>query len=274
MNRLLAALCLLAASAVHAQGLPAFSGVSFRNIKSTRFELESPRPRAGDELSSYHMIAQAGRDRLFGYAQTEDQAREAIAYWTDALRQAGVLPVGASYADGMYQIQYRTADGRVIRDFLADPRQFPPKDEAGLRANMALVRAALEKAGHGVVAARVVSVDALLPTYSVLYLTKPDANPDHEARLRVLKPGDDIDVSVYKGAGVDVVQTPEPWMMVYLGPEVGYVTVIGKTRDEVLEKLAKREDFLKGEGKVLIAHKIEPMDDADYKFAAAIYFFQ
>lgn len=274
MNNLLAASVLLVASAVHAQGLPAFSGVSFRQIRAERSTLEAPAPKAGDVLSAYHMIAQAGRDRLFGYAQTEAEAAEAIKYWTGVLRDAGVTPGAAAFADGLYQIPYATADGRVIRDFLADPRQFPPKDEAGLRANMALVRAAAEKAGHPVVAARVVNVDALLPTYSLMYLTKADENPDHEARLRVLKPGDDLDVSIFKGAGVDVVQTPEKWMMVYLGPEVGYVAVIGKTEAEVLEKLAKREDFLKSQGKKLIAHKLEPMDDADYKFAAAIYFFQ
>ncbi|PMU88209.1 hypothetical protein, partial [Pseudomonas sp. GP01-A4] len=87
-----------------------------------------------------------------------------------------------------------------------------------------------------VVTARVVDVDALLPTYSLLYLTKPDENPDHEARLRVLKPGDDVDFAVYRGAGVDVLQTPETWMMVYLGPEVGYVSMAGKTQDEAAEK--------------------------------------
>jgi len=274
MRNLLAALSLLVATAVHAQGLPALPSVSFRQIKSSRFDLETPPGKAGDVISSYHMIAQAGKDRVFGYAQTDAEAAEAIAYWTRALKAAGVAPGAGTFADGMYQIPYATADGRVIRDFLADPRQFPPKDEAGLRANMALVRAALEKAGHPVVSARVVAVDALLPTYSLLYLTKADENQDHEVRLRVLKPGDDVDFDVYRGAGMNVVQTPETWMMVYLGAEVGYVTVIGKTRDEASEKLAKREDFLRSQGKVLIADKLLPTGDADYPFAAAIYFFQ
>lgn len=274
MRNLLSALCLLVASVVHAQGLPAFSGVSFRQIKSSRFDLATPASKAGDVINDYHMLAQAGRDRLFGYAQNEAEAAQATAYWTGVLKAAGVEPGAATFADGMYQIPYATADGRVIRDFLADPRQFPPKDESGLRLNMAQILSALEKAGHTVVSARVVNVDAILPTYSVLYLTKPNENPDHEVRLRVLKPGDDIDFSIFRGAGVNVVQTPETWMMVYLGAEVGYVTVIGRTADEVAEKLAKRKDFLVGEGKVLIADKTVPMDDADYKFAASIYFFQ
>jgi hypothetical protein len=278
MNKLsLFALCLLSASfasAAATEGLPSFGAVGFAQIHAVKSTLKAPSAKAGDEISAYHMIAQAGKDSLFGYAQTPEEAAEATAYWTKALKDAGIQAGAATFADGMYVIPYKTADGRVIRDFLADPRQFPPKDPAGLRANMALAQSALAKAGLTVVTARVVNVDALLPTFSVLYLTKADENREHETRLRVLKPGDDIDVDVYRGAGVNVVQVPETWMMVYIGPELGYVTVIGRTQAEIAEKLAKRKDFLLSEGKRLIADKIVPLDDAEYKFAAAIYFFQ
>jgi hypothetical protein len=274
-NVLAASLLLLTSGAFAAsEGLPSFGSISFAQLRAIKSSIPTPKSKAGDEITDYHMIAQAGKDSLFGYAQTPEQAAEATAYWSKALNAAGVKPGAATFADGIYQIPYKTADGRVIRDFLADPRQFPPKDEAGLRANMAMAQSALAKAGLSVVAARVVNVDALLPTYNVFYLTKPDENPDHETRLRVLKPGDDLDADVYRGAGVNVVQTPETWMLVYIGPELGYVTVIGKTQDEIAEKLAKRKDYLLSEGKRLIADKILPLDDAEYKFAAAIYFFQ
>jgi len=278
MNKLLlTALCLLPASfasAAASEGLPSFGAVSFAEIRALKSSLKAPSAKAGDEISAYHMMAQAGKDSLYGYAQKPEEAAEAISYWSEILKEAGVQVGAPTYADGLYQIPYKTSDGRVIRDFLADPKQFPPKDASGMRANMALIRSALARSGHPVVSARVINVDAILPTYSVLYLTKADENPDHEARLRVLKPGDDIDFDVYRGAGVNVIQTPETWMMVYLGAEVGYVTVIGKTQDEIAEKLAKRKDFLTSEGKRLIADKIVPLDDAEYKFAAAIYFFQ
>lgn len=273
----LSALCLLLASAASAagiEGLPSFPAFDFSAVRAQKFDLKSPAGKAGDEISAYHLIAQAGRDAVFGYAQTPEQAAEAVAYWSGVLRQAGVTAGAASFKDGLYIIPYKTADGRVIRDFLADPKQFPPKDEAGLRANMALARAELTKAGMDVVSTRVINVDAMLPTYSVFYLTKPDQNPDHETRLRVLKPGDDLDFDLYRKAGVNIVQTPETWMMVYIGPMVGYVTVIGKTREAVVEKLAKRKEYLASLGKVMIGEKIEPMDDAEYKFAAALYFFQ
>lgn len=277
IKNLLAALCLASAAVVSAaptEGLPSFGSISFAQLRAIKFDLKAPKGRAGDEISAFHMMAQAGKTSLFGYASTPEEAAEATAYWTKTLAAAGVKAGPATFADGMYVIPYATADGRVIRDFLAEPRQFPPKDEAGLRSNMALAQAALAKAGLDVVSSRVINVDGLLPTYSILYLTKADENPDHEVRLRVLKPGDDIDADVYRNAGVNVVQTPEKWMMVYIGAEVGYVTVIGRTPEEIAEKLAKRKDFLVSMGRKLIADKTVPLDDAEYKFAAAIYFFQ
>lgn len=274
MRNLLAALCLLASSSAFAEGLPAFNAVGFAALRSVKSTLPSPAGKAGDVISEYHLIAQAGRTVLFGYASTDAQAKEAVAYWTEILQAAGVSVGAPVYADGMYKLPYATADGRVLRDFMADARQFPPKDEAGLRANMIQIRRELEAAGHPVVSARVLNLDALLPTYSLLYLTKADANPDHEVRLRVLKPGDDLDFDVFRGAGVKVLQTPEPWMMVYLGAEVGYVGMVAKTADDLAAKLAKREEYLRSQGKVLIAHKTFPVDDPDYKFGVALYFFQ
>jgi hypothetical protein len=280
MRTVLSTLCLILATgalaASAAEGLPAFGSVDFAALHALALQskLASPRSAAGDVITDYHMIAQAGKDVLFGYADTPEQAAQATAYWTAALKSAGVPAGTPTFSDGMYQIPYKTADGRVIRDFMADARQFPPKDDAGLRVNMALAQGALTKAGLAVVSSHVLNVDSILPTYSLLYLTKADAAPEHETRLRVLKPGDDIDFDVYRGAGVDVVQTPETWMMVYIGPELGYVSMIAKTQDELDAKLAKRLDFLKGEGKNIIATRQSAVDDPDYKFGVAIYFFQ
>jgi hypothetical protein len=278
MKTVFSTLCLLLASGALAasspDGLPSFGFVDFARLKTAKFALAKPHAQAGDVLTSYHMLAQAGKDAVFGYADNETDAAEATAYWSAVLKSAGIQPGAPSFADGMYQIPYKTADGRVIRDFLADSRQFPPKDEAGLRANMALAKAALAKDGLPVVAAHVVNVDALLPTYSLFYLTAPNDVPEHETRLRVLKPGDDIEFDVYRGAGVDVVQTPETWMMVYIGPEVGYVSMIAKTSEELDAKVAKRREFFASENKKIIAERRSAVDDPDYKFGAALYFFQ
>ena len=278
MKTVLSSLCLLLASGAFAasspDALPTFGFVSFARFRTVKSALALPRSSAGDVLTSYHMIAQAGKDSLFGYADNEAEASEATAYWSAVLKSAGI-PTGAPvFADGMYKIPYKTSDGRVIRDFLADPRQFPPKDETGLRSNLTFARTALANDGLTVVAAHVLNVDSLLPTYSILYLTKPDAQAEHETRLRVLKPGDDIEFGVYRGAGVDVIQTPEAWMMVYIGPEVGYVALVAPTVAALDAKVAKRRELFASANKKIIAERRVDVDDPDYKFGAALYFFQ
>lgn len=275
MKTVLSSLCLLLATgAFAAEGLPGFGSFDFASLRAAKADIAIPRAQAGDVITSYSMIAQAGKDSLFGYADNEKDAAAATAYWSGALKAAGIAAGAPTFADGMYQIPYKTADGRVLRDFLADSRQFPPKDEAGLRSNMAMAAGALNKAGLNVVATHVVDVDALLPTYQLLYLTKPDELPEHETRLRVLKPGDDIDFGIFRGAGVDVIQTPETWMMVYIGPEVGYVTLFAQTKEDLDAKVAKRRELFAGENKKVIAERREPIDDPDYKFGASLYFFQ
>ncbi|MFI5349708.1 MAG: hypothetical protein ACHQ2Z_09200 [Elusimicrobiota bacterium] len=275
MKIVLSSLCLLlASSAFAAEGLPSFGSVSFAQLREVKADIRIPRSKAGDVLSTYHMIAQAGKETVFGYADNQADADEATAYWTAVLKAAGIQPGAATFADGMYRIPYKTADGRVIRDFLADSRQFPPKDEAGLRSNMALASDALNKAGLAVVAAHVLNVDAILPTYSIMYLTRPNELPEHETRLRLLKVGDDLDFGIYRGAGVEVIQTPEKWMMVYVGPEVGYVSLYAKTSEDLDAKVAKRREFLADGGKRIIAERRDSTDAPDYPFGAALYFFQ
>jgi len=277
MRTILTALCLTLSSAAGAAapaGLPSFDATSFSQLRAQKSELKAPRTTVADAITTNHMIVNAGTNILYGFVRTPEQAAEAIVYWSKALRDMGVQTGAATYEKGLYKIPYTTQDGRVIRGFLADTLMFPPKDEAGLRANMALAQAALAKAGMNVVAARVVDVESLLPTYLVLYLTDLDANPDHEKQLRVLKPGDDLDFGIYRGAGVDIIQTPKPWMMAYIGPRVGYVSFVAKTSEDIAAKLAKRKEFLLSQGKRLIADRTEPFDHPEYKFAAAIYFFQ
>jgi hypothetical protein len=270
-----AALCLLLTSAAFAaEGLPEFKTPTFPQIRTQKFPLPTPKAKSGDALTDYHLLVQAGDGSLSGYARTTDEFREATAYWTGILEAAG-LQVGAPIlADGIYQLPYKSPDGRILRVFLADPRQFPPKDEAGLRANMALAKAALGRRGLPVVAAHVVNVEALLPTYALLYLTDRDPAPQHERRLRVLAPGDDLDVEVYRGAGIDVVQTPTRWMMVYLGQEAGYVTLWGRTGDDLADKVAKRRELFASQGKTVLAVRASPIDDVEFKFGAALYFLQ
>jgi len=277
MKNLLPALALLlsplAASADNG-ALPAFNFTGVAALRAEGSAVAAPAPRPADVVSQGHMHLQAGKSVLFGFAKTPEQFAEATSYWTEVLRNAGIEPGAPTYKDGIFTIPYRTADGRVIRDFMAEPRQFPPKDDAGLRANMAMASKALSDAGLTPVSARVLNLEYALPTYSLLYLAKPEALEERETRLRVLKPGDAIDADLIKASGVTVVQKPQPWLLVYVGPELGYVGLWAKTAEDLAAKLEKRKALLVAAGKRIVGHKLVPIDHPEYKFGAELLFFQ
>ncbi len=263
----------LAASA-ETPGLPAFHFTGAAELRADQAAVAAPEPRPADVIVKGHLFIQAGADSLFGYADTPEQFVEAAAHWTEVLKAAGIEPGAPTYQGKIFILPYRTTDGRMLRAFLADARQFPPKDDAGLRANMAAAQRALSAAGLTPVAARVVNLDFLLPTYSILYLTKPEAVREHERQLRVLKPGNVIDADLLQASGVRVVQKPEPWLLVYIGPELGYVSLAAKTREDLARRLERSKAYLIGKGKQIIGEKLIAVDDAEYKFGAELLFFQ
>lgn len=277
MKNLIPALALLLsplAASAETGALPAFHFTGAAQLRAEKTAFVPPAPSPADVVSKGYMHIQAGKDVLFGYAETREQFVEASGYWAEVLRSAGIEPGAAAWKDRIFTLAYRTSDGRVLRDFMAEPRQFPPKDEAGLRANMALAGKALTDAGLTPVSARVLNLEYALPTYSILYLAKAEAKPEHETLLRVLKPGDDIDAGLIKASGVAVVQKPEPWLLVYIGPELGYVGLIAKTAEDLAARLEKRTAFLVAAGKRIVGHKLVPVDDSEYKFGAELLFFQ
>ncbi len=276
MRLVLASLSILLAvpGARAGETLPAFGFVSAARLKENPSPAPAVSPRPQDVIAAGHLLLQAGKTQVFGYAETEAQYAEALSYWSAALRSAGIEVGKSSFKNGLYAIAYKTADGRVIRDFLADPKLFPPKDEAGLRANMALSAGALHSAGLTVLAANVVNLDFMLPTYSLLYLTTPQEDPARETRLRMLAPGEDIDFDLLESAGVRVLQKPRSWIMVYIGQEIGFISRVAKTREQAEQKLRERADYLAGQGKRIIGSRIHPLDDAEYKFLVNLYFYQ
>ncbi|MEK7857714.1 MAG: hypothetical protein AAB320_01110 [Elusimicrobiota bacterium] len=270
----LASLCASAQAAQTLGSIP-FSDLGLRQVQSAAAApsvLGAPQ----DRLSKGYLLAQSGKEVLFGYADTDAQFEEAVALWSAILSGAGITPGKATFKSGFYTIPYKTADGSVIRDFRAEPRQFKPKDDASLRDNRAMVLSALAQRQVSVLTSYVLDLEFLLPTYNVYYLVKPQARTEDESQVRVLKPGDDIDFELLRRAGLDILQTPEKWMMVYFGREVGYVSRIGKTREEIEKKVKERAEYLVSQGKVMIGTVIEPLTEPfeDYKFGAGLYFYQ
>lgn len=264
----------LAASA-ESGALPAFNFTGAAALRAETSALAAPAPRPADVIDKSHMYIQTGKDVLFGYAKTPEQFAEASSYWIEVLAAAGIQAGAPALGKtGLFTVPYRATDGRALRAFTAEPRQFPPKDDAGLRANMALARQALTAAGLTPVSARVVNLEYSLPTYSILYLVKPEAREEHETQLRILKPGDEVDPGLIAASGVTVVQKPQPWILVYVGPELGYVGLIAKTAEDLALRLEKRKAYLIAAGKKIIGSKLAAVDDPEYKFGAELLFFQ
>lgn len=277
MKKLLSAVVLLAcplSASAETRGLPSFDFTPLAALRAQQPAPAAPAALPADVISRGHMLIQAGKDVLFGHADTPEQFAEAVAYWNGVLSAAGIRPGVAEYKSGIFTLPYSTADGRVLRAFLAEPRQFAPKDDAALRANMELASRALTDAGLTPVSARVVNLEYLLPTYSILYLAEPGDSLAHETQIRVLKPGDDIDADLIEASGVTVVQTPKPWILVYIGPELGYVGLIAKTAEDLAARLEKRTAYLVAAGKRIVGSKLVAVDDDEYKFGAELLFFQ
>ncbi|MBI5242283.1 MAG: hypothetical protein HY922_01210 [Elusimicrobia bacterium] len=229
-----------------------------------------------DKIDKMHLLPRCGKSALFGYADTEAQAAEGIAMWTQILSNAGIKAGKPAYENGMYLLPYEASGGVEVREFMAEPRQFKPKDEQSLRENMAMVAGGMGKRGIPVIASYVVDLEFMLPTYSVYYLAKAEESRERETQVRVLKPGEDIDFDLLEKAGVDILQKPETWMMVYIGREVGFVSRIAKSQEEAEKKLKERVDLLTGMGKTMIGSRILPLAEPyeDYRFLVNIYFYQ
>jgi hypothetical protein len=232
---------------------------------------------AQDKIGKMHLLPRCAKSRLIGYADTDAQAAEGIAMWTKILSDAGIQAGKPSFENGMYLIPYDAPGGLEVREFMAEPRQFKPKDEDSLRANMTMALGEMKGRNIPVIASYVVDIqDILLPTYSIYYLAKADQNEEHETQVRVLKAGDEIDFDILQKAGVDIIQKPDAWMMVYIGKEVGFVSRIAKNREEAEKKLKERAELLSGMGKALIGSRIALLSEPyeDYKYFVNIYFYQ
>ena len=253
-----------------------FSGLSQLRKEGAAVPAAALSAKDQDRITRVSLMPQCGSHSLLGFVQTDAEYAEAIGMWTQLLASAGAK-VGTPVRNGeMYTLPYETSDGTVVRQFLAEPRQFAPKDEASRKANQAMILGEFHKRNLPIVASYLVDADYLLPTYVVYYLTKQQPRQEDETQLRVLRPGDDLDFDLLGNAKIDVIQKPESWMMVYFGRELGYVTMIAKTEESAQQKLKERVDLLTGAGKVMIGSRIAPLSEPyeDYRYYISLYFYQ
>ncbi|TBR22129.1 hypothetical protein EPO15_08720, partial [bacterium] len=99
-----AALVLMFASAASAAPELRYTGID--QVKALAAETPAvgeARPVAGsDVITEAHILVQAGKDVLFGYADTPAQAAAAAAYWTAALKPAGVTVGAPEYKNNFF----------------------------------------------------------------------------------------------------------------------------------------------------------------------------
>lgn len=271
------ALVLFVAAPVGASSLGSFHYTGAAEIHKTAAPVPLFKAVAADRMDKAHLLAQAGNDTLLGYAKTQAQYEEAVAYWTGVLSAAGLSVGEASLKNDMYLIPYTSSDGKNVRRFVADSKQFKPKDEAALRENMSAATAALGAAGLSVLTTHVLDLEYMLPTYAVYYLTEKRESREREEQIRILARGTDIDWDIVEGA-VNIVQRPRPWMMVYIGREIGQVGKIGKTLEEITKKLEEQRAWLVERGAVMIGSRIRTLDPADqwdgYRYISTAYFYR
>lgn len=247
--------------------LPALS-----HIRQSASSIPSMAGATADPISMYPMT---GASALVGYADSESEYQAAVARWTGVLTAAGLTPGASTFEHGVYTLAYASADGKVLRRFDADPRQFAPKDPAALTADKELMLKALADAGMTVIWAPEARFEGMLPSYYVYYLGQAAATQERETQLRVLARGDDIDFDLLEAAGVKIVSKPKEWLMVYLGPQLSFVTSLAPDLEAAQKKLDKRVEYLKGQGMTIIGTRItaEAEMPAEYRYVARVYFF-
>ena len=231
------------------------------------------------EITQLHLLAQTVKSMLFTYADTEPLFKEFVAMWTPILEKFSLKPAGAEYKDTLGTLKYQSANGMVVRDFIADKLNYNALDPAEMKKLQHELLEPLEKAGMTPVASFNIKNDAFRPTFNIYYLTKPDENPDHEIRLRHLMNGDDIDFDIVANA-VQIVKKNAPYSLVYIGKELGFKTKWSDTEEGAKTKLLEYKKFLKENDMEFIGSKIVKLDppfvsgDITINYIVNMYFFQ
>jgi len=257
------------------------------NIKNAPAAIPSPADRAyggfsalynPEKITGLHLLPNCGNNKLMGFADTAEEFKAAAAVWKKVLAEAGIKITGITFEGGAYTISYRSADGRILRSFIADSRQFPPKNETLLKENMAMISGKMKDSGLAVIAAYIADVkDVMPPTYYLYYLTKPVQNTYREIQARILAPQMDIDFDMLEKTNIKIIQKPGSFLMVYIGSGIGAIAKFAKTQSDIERKIQEHRKFLETYGMEYIGSKIISITEdppLDYKYMAKIYFFQ
>ena len=276
-----AAFCISAANAAELKPL------SLAEIKASKLELPVPAletaavkcDHVSGEITKLHLLAQAGRTQLISSAKTEAEFKEFTAKWTPILEKFGLKVTGTEYKSEFSLLKYESPDGRVIRQFFAENMNYDALSSTSIAKLQHELLEPLEQAGMTPIASFNLKHAIFRPTFNIYYLTKPEENQDHEAQLRQLKNGDDIDFDLLTGA-VTLVKKDSSFSMVYIGKLLGFKAKLAKDEAAAAVKLGEYRKFLAENKKEFIAHRLHKLDkpyeygDVKLNYVLNMYFFQ
>ncbi len=260
--------------------------VSAKGVTAAAISLpEAQEPEASLEkdgvLTSLHLMPQAVRSRLISFG-TPAQFAEFTAIWNPILQAAGMVIGEVTYeADiKMGIVNYASPNGLVLRRLIADRLNYDALNPTEMHNLKTSMEAALERNGLPVKASFYVKSDALRPTFVLYYVTKGDANDDHEKQLRILKNGEDIDYDLLENAGVNIVRRDNSFTMLYIGKLLGFKSKLASDEASAAKKLEDYRKFLAENNKEFLGAKThrltEPFTvwETTYNYLLNMYFYQ
>lgn len=277
-----AAFCVSSANAAELKDL------SLSEIKASKIELPAPSITApvsakcahvSGEITKLNLLAQTAKSQLFTSAKTEAEFKEFTDMWTPILNKFGLKVTGTEYKKEFGVLKYESADGRVVRRFMAEGMTYDALNVPAMEKLKHELLEPLEQAGMTPIAAFNIKNEIFRPTFNIYYLTKPNENADHEAQLRQLKNGEDIDFDLLASA-VTIVKQDASFSMVYIGKLLGFKTKVAGDEAAINVKLADYKKFLTENKKEFIASrtgKITPaivVGEHTYSYYVNMYFFQ
>ena len=280
-----AALCVSTAKAAE------LNNISAGDVSAIKIEIPAPvlqmnaGPKCGhvtgEVAAKLHLLAQTAKSQLFTFAKTEAEFKEFTDMWTPILAKFDMKVIARNFdpKTGFGTLQYVSADGSVVRDFMAEDMNYDALSSTTIAKLQHELLEPLEQAGMTPVAVLDIKNPIFRPTFKVYYLTKPEENHDKEVQLRQLKNGEDIDFDLLAGA-VNIVKKDSSFSMVYIGRLLGSKSKLATDELAATMSIAKYKEFLAENKKEFIASRTFKLDEPftvganTYKYAFNVYFFQ
>ncbi|MFA6003078.1 MAG: hypothetical protein WC881_03325 [Elusimicrobiota bacterium] len=227
-------------------------------------------PTVPEKITESYLLPRAVKKQLVASAREMGQHAAFVNMWSKILTRAGIKPGVPQFSpEGLSVLPYDAGSNLAVREFQADPMQFQPKDEADLIANLEKISGAVKQAGLPIISSYIMEIamhaptldqeTINVPTYDLYYLTEANDREEKEVRIRILKEYTRLDAAIMERAGVKVLQQPNPYLAVYVGPEIGLITRYPASA-ELAAAIARIRSNIEANGGKFIDFKAWPLE--------------